>query len=322
MSASSDTALTVTPTTSRAGSHLKRVFSGAPCKAKYQKRGGEVLLDAVADASVLPMLTEHASVSLVPRADGHSLLCFDIDSLDDAGGAATAGPFAGVRLAAGLLVFDAFLTAVLRLPLTLVTLSGKKGVHAYVARSFPEADRRAVAEQLLPQTRADCRRVARAFAADVDALAPTLAAAMLWLDQLPLHGLDAAYVELLAAARAPTASNEDRFVAAFPLFDRQVTARGSLRVPYSVKRDADAAAVSRPVRIEALRAAARDGTPLPAPWSTPKALQRHTTALQRAPDADELLALQEAVTAAAAVAEVALPSPRPMAPAPRKRART
>ena len=112
----------------------------------------------------------------------------------------------------------------LQLPLTLIALSGK-GVHAYVARSFPEADRRAVAEQLLPQTRG-CRRVARAFAADVDALAPTLTAAMLWLDQLPLHGLDAAYVELLAAARAPTASNEDRFVAAFPLFDRQVTVRG------------------------------------------------------------------------------------------------
>ena len=292
-----------------------------PCKAKYEKRGGEVLLDAVADASVVPMLTEHPSVSLVPRADGHSLLCFDIDSLDDAGGAATAGPFAGVRLAAGLLVFDAFLTAVLQLPLTLVTLSGKKGVHAFVARSFPEADRRAVAEQLLPQTRADCRRVARAFAADVDALAPTLAAAMLWLDQLPLHGLDAAYVELLAAARAPTASNEDRFVAAFPLFDRQVTARGSLRVPYSVKREANATAVSRPVRIEALRAAARDGTPLPAPWSTPNALQRHATALKRAPDADELLALQEAATAAAAVAQVALPPPRSTAP-PRKRART
>ena len=321
MSASTETALTVTPTSSRAGGLLKRVLSGVPCKAKYEKRGGEVLLDAVADASVLPMLTEHPSVSLVPRADGHSLLCFDIDSLDDAGGAATAGPFAGVRLAAGLLVFDAFLTAVLQLPLTLIALSGKKGVHAYVARSFPEADRRAVAEQLLPQTRAGCRRVARAFAADVDALAPTLTAAMLWLDQLPLHGLDAAYVELLAAARAPTASNEDRFVAAFPLFDRQVTVRGSLRVPYSVKRDANATAVSRPLRIEALRVAARDGTPLPAPWSTPNALQQHATALERAPDADELLALQEAATAAAVVAEVALPPPR-STPPPRKRART
>ena len=142
MSASTETALTVTPTSSRAGGLLKRVLSGVPCKAKYEKRGGEVLLDAVADASVVPMLTEHPSVSLVPRADGHSLLCFDIDSLDDAGGAATAGPFAGVRLAAGLLVFDAFLTAVLQLPLTLIALSGKKGVHAYVARSFPEADRR------------------------------------------------------------------------------------------------------------------------------------------------------------------------------------
>ena len=128
MSASTETALTVTPTSSRAGGLLKRVFSGVPCKAKYEKRGGEVLLDAVADASVVPMLTEHPSVSLVPRADGHSLLCFDIDSLDDAGGAATAGPFAGVRLAAGLLVFDAFLTAVLQLPLSLVTLSGKKAI--------------------------------------------------------------------------------------------------------------------------------------------------------------------------------------------------
>ena len=88
-----------------------------------------------------------------------------------------------------------------------------------------------------------------------------------------------------------------------------------------MKRDANATAVSRPLRIEALRVAARDGTPPPAPWSTPNALQQHATALERAPDADELLALQEAATAAAVVAEVALPPPR-STPPPRKRVRT
>ena len=106
---------------------------------------------------------------------------------------------------------------------------------------------------------------------------------MLWLDQLPLHGLDAAYVELLAAARAPTASNEDR-VAAFPLFDRQVTYErpaGALLV-----KPTPTLQPSRGLRIEALRVAA--AIALPAQMGTPNALQQHATALGRT-RADELL---------------------------------